>query len=279
MLVWLGPSVTTIEGSKRKCEEALDFISEILDLASFDAKANDEKSPPKWAALVELMRCDWFSRRWVVQELALASEATLNYNDKEINWKDFADAVAIFATRFDAIKQLFLHSRESDHNVEYLGDVQALRVATLIDVTANHFRRSSEAQDDLERLSSLEALVSRLLKFEASDPRDTIYALSSNCKVNHSLESLASPGSSSLPVPDSTYPQDKLIPDYGKSIVEVYKDFTKYCVDISGSIDIICRHWAPAGWSKSATSGMCESIGRRKKGTKSTKRCPHGFLC
>ena len=264
VLVWLGPSITTHKSIKRKCEEALDFIDEILDLNSFDAKVKDEKSPPKWAALVELMRCDWFSRRWVVQELALASDATLLYNGKEINWKDFADAVAMFTTRFDAIKQLFLYSREFDHNIEYLGDIQALGANTLIDVIANHFRRSSEAQDNLERLSNLEALVSRLLKFEASDPRDTVYALLSICKEKQDLEGSLSPGSHYVPVSDSTRPQNKLVPDYKKSIIEVYKDFTDYCVSTSDSIDIICRHWAPAEPSKSATLGNVR-IQRKKK--------------
>ena len=268
VLVWLGPSVSALESSRKKCEEAVDFIKEILDLKTFDAKVEDEESPPKWAALVELMRCDWFRRRWVVQELALASDATLHYNDKEINWKDFADAVAMFATRFDAIKQLFLHSSEFDHNIEYLGDVQALGAASLIDVTANHFRRSSEAVDDLERLSSLEALVSRLLKFEASDPRDTVYGLLSICKEKHDSEGLPSPGSSSLLVPDAIHSRNRLVPDYGKSMVEVYRDFTEYCVSTSRSIDIICRHWAPAEWSKTAT--LDKRVQRKKKGEKPT---------
>ena len=263
VLVWLGPSKGTPKNRQDKCEEAIDFIDEILNLASFDAKVKDEGSPPKWAALVELMRCDWFSRRWVVQELALASEATLHYNSKVINWRDFADAVAIFATRFDSIKQLFLHSRDFDHNVEYLGDVQALGAAILIDVTANHFRRSSEARDDLERLSSLEALVSRLLKFEASDPRDTVYALLSICREEGPL----SANSSSLPVSDSTHPQNKLIPDYEKGFVEVYRDFTEYCVRTSRSIDIICRHWAPSGWNSTA-SVKDVRLSRKKKGKK-----------
>ena len=256
VLVWLGA------GSK-KCEEALGFIDDILDLASFDALVKNEKSPPKWAALVELMRCDWFSRRWVVQELALAKDATLHYNDQEINWKNFADAVAIFATRFDAIKQLFLPSREFNHNVEYLGDVEALGANILVDVTANHFRRSSGAKDDLERLSSLEVLVSRLLKFEASDPRDTVYAILSICKENNGFEGQPFSRHPTLPVPDSPEPEAMLVPDYTKSMVEVYRDFTNYCIATSGSIDIICRHWAPAGWSKSATVGV--RIHRKQK--------------
>ena len=253
VLVWLGPSFATHEKKTKACEDAMDFIDEILNLASFDAKVKDEKSPPKWAALVELMRCDWFSRRWVIQELALARDATLHYNDKEVNWADFADAVAIFADSSDSIKQLFLHSREFDHNVEHLGDIQALGAAVLIDVVANHFRRSSRAQDDLERLSSLESLVSRLLNFEASDPRDTVYALLSICKEKQVLDVPESPGSSFVPMPPSTNPQIKLVPDYRKSLVEVYKDFTEYCVSTSSSIDIICRHWAPDERSRTAT--------------------------
>ena len=58
-----------------------------------------------------------------------------------------------------------------------------------------------------------------------------------------------------------------MVPDYEKSIIEVYRDFTQYCVATSGSIDIICRHWAPAGWSKSATLQHTRRS-RKKKNTK-----------
>lgn len=227
VLIWLG-------SGNKKCEDGLDFIEEILDFQTFDAKVKDEQSPPKWAALVELMSQDWFSRRWVIQELALARDAIIRYNDREITWTNFADATAIFATRFDDIKGLFLYHREFDHDAEYLGDLQALGANVLVDITANHFRKSSRPSGGLERLSSLEALVSRLLKFEASDPKDTIYALLSIYKKQDDSEGM-------------------LVPNYEKSIIEVYRDYTEYCVSTSRSIDIICRHWAPAGWSKSAT--------------------------
>lgn len=239
VIIWLG-------AGNEKCEEGLDFVKEILDLKNFDAKVKDEKSPPKWAALVELMGQDWFSRRWVIQELALARDATIHYNDKHINWKDFADATAIFATRFDDIKRLFLYHREFDHNAEYLGDLQALGANTMVEVTANHFRVSPGAPDGLERLSSLEALVSRLLKFEASDPKDTIYALLSIYKKQNSFDEV-------------------LVPNYEKSIIEVYRDFTQYCVSTSRSIDIICRHWAPAGVSKSATFQHLRIVRKKHK--------------
>ena len=267
VIVWLG-------AGNSKCEEALGFIDNILDLKSFDAMAKDEKSPRKWAALVELMRCDWFSRRWVIQELALAKDAELHYNDQVVRWKDFADAVAIFATRFDAIKQLFLPSREFNHNVETLGDVQTLGANILVDITANHFRRSVGAEDDLERLSSLEKLASRLLKFEASDPRDTVYAILSICKVNNGHEGQRHSRHTTLQVPKSIESDAILVPDYEKSMIEVYRDFTRYCVATSGSIDIICRHWAPAGLSNSAIVGVRILRKRKREKPKVNAKMP-----
>ena len=67
-----------------------------------------------------------------------------------------------------------------------------------------------------------------------------------------------------MPVSDSTHAQNKLVPDYKKTIIEVYKDFTEYCVSTSGSIDIICRPWAPDEPSKSATLENVR-IQRKKK--------------
>jgi hypothetical protein len=32
---------------------------------------------------------------------------------------------------------------------------------------------------------------------------------------------------------------------YQKSLLQVYVDFVQFCIHSSGSLDIICRHWAP----------------------------------
>ena len=283
VLVWLGHG-------NQKCEKAMDFLHDILNLQSFDAMVKDENSPIQWDALVQLMRCDWFSRRWVVQELALAKNATLHYNKKEIKWKDFASAIAKFATRFDVIKKLFLPSREFKHNEEHLGEIEALGANTLVDVTANHFRRSEGAPEGLERLSSLESLVSRLLRFEASDPRDTVYALLSICNTKPGVGGRTLRRSSTLLVPDSIESKAKnsstrsgpgsseidvqLVPDYTKTIIEVYRDYTQYCVTTSRSIDIICRHWAPAGRSEAATTEVRIVRKRREKNPQVDAKMP-----
>ncbi|KAL8642236.1 MAG: hypothetical protein Q9228_001055 [Teloschistes exilis] len=51
--------------------------------------------------------------------------------------------------------------------------------------------------------------------------------------------------------------------DYRKTAIEVYRDSTKFCVERSTSVDIICRHWAPAKKRPSASI--------RLKRTKDTK--------
>ncbi len=37
----------------------------------------------------------WFSRRWVIQEVALAKQATVHYGDVEVPWIDFSDAISL----------------------------------------------------------------------------------------------------------------------------------------------------------------------------------------
>ncbi|KAL8702830.1 MAG: hypothetical protein Q9201_003998 [Fulgogasparrea decipioides] len=253
VLVWLGAGSPI-------CEEAMDFISEVIELSTLDNLVKDENSPAKWNALVELLHCHWFSRRWVVQELALAQDATLHYSSKSIYWTDFADAVALFVDRIDEIKGLFRMSRYFNNDPEYLGDVMALGANILVDVTRNSFRKRKLRNENLYQkpLSSLEALMSNLLGFEASDPRDTVYALLSIVKDNVSGHPDYSQGA-----PD-TLPMIRA--DYTKSAIEVYRDFTEFCVRQSNSVDIICRHWAPVGRRRSAVLTPVQMKRKKKPG-------------
>lgn len=259
--IWLGAGNT-------KCQQAMDFIEEIIDLPSLDTLVQDESTVAKWDALVELMRCRWFSRRWVVQELAFATEATLHYDGKSVHWTEFADAIALFVTKFDNIKDLFRSSRRFNHNPEHLGDIIGLGANNLVNVTSNLFRRSNHNQgQEIERLSGLEALVSSLLSFEASDPRDTVYALLSIAKDDNAYRN----------VPTLSGPDNKitpLAPDYNKTIEEVYRDFTQFCIETSRSVDIICRHWAPFRRKASATTDPIRIVGKKKRKEKPNVKMP-----
>jgi hypothetical protein len=67
--IWLGESSQT-------SRIALRFINnEVLQLRKFDSLCDSRQATPKWDALLELMQRPWFSRRWVVQEIALVRKA------------------------------------------------------------------------------------------------------------------------------------------------------------------------------------------------------------
>lgn len=185
----------------------------------------------------------------------------MHYSTKGVHWTDFADAVALFVNKIDEIKGLFRMSRHFNYNPEHLGDVKALGASILVDVTRNSFRkRRSAGKLHQESLSSLESLMSNLLSFEASDPRGTVYALLSTVKDNADGHRLSQGSLLHLPGP-----LPMINPDYIKSAIEVYRDFTQFCVQRSNSVDIICRHWAPVGRRRAAATLDTVRMKRRKK--------------
>ena len=67
--IWLGDS-------DQSSDLAILFIKQqILQLKHFDDLSSSTDSSDKWRALLELMQRDWFSRRWVIQEVTLAKKA------------------------------------------------------------------------------------------------------------------------------------------------------------------------------------------------------------
>jgi hypothetical protein len=214
--IWLGP--TTLIS-----EVALPFVKEVLNLEQFDALIKDGSNRHKWHALANMMRNRWFSRRWVIQELTLARNATIHCGATAVHWNDFTDAVALFVTKLDKIKELFPQSRPHGTGSDTLDDIRVLGANALVHASNYLFRKSPDGEI-LERIRTMETLMSTLLPFEATDPKDTIYAVLSLAKDE---------------------PGHKIIPDYSKDLAEVCTDFIKSCVESSGSLKIICRHWAP----------------------------------
>jgi hypothetical protein len=79
--IWLGEAT---ESSRM----ALSFIkNEVLHLQSFDTLCDSKDASKKWIALLDLMQRPWFSRRWVVQELALARKPIIYCGNDRISWK------------------------------------------------------------------------------------------------------------------------------------------------------------------------------------------------
>lgn len=88
--IWLGD---TDDSS----DLAILFIKQqVLQLHHFDELCRSKEFSEKWKALLELMQREWFSRRWVVQEVALAPKAVIHCGKAKISWTKFAIAVELF---------------------------------------------------------------------------------------------------------------------------------------------------------------------------------------
>ena len=147
---------------------ALSFISRLVDLDEFDRLVADSRTPVEWAALADLMKREWFSRRWVVQEIALAKAARLYCGDSSADWSDFAVAVSLFEA---AQKHI-----DFNRHPYYLGEISNIGASRLVDATSNLFRRAKSGEIQ-EKLLTLEALVFNLSAFKTSRPHDTVYAI------------------------------------------------------------------------------------------------------
>lgn len=268
--VWLGAG-----GPDTK--KTFKFLTEILDLQKLDNLAASG-DPEKWWLVVRLMRNKWFSRRWVIQELTLARDALVCWGASEMSWSNFADAIALFIEKHDEIKEILNSTAEYPQTKDPVGDVRALGANTLVNATNELFRKSEDGKIH-QRLLRLEVLVTcRFLAFEATDPRDTIYAVLSiakdtsfgMCDLKQRPSWMRSQESHGIvgkigsvlfnycfqpmyqvffPVPTSSGMESRddirISPDYDKNIIDVCADFMDYCIETSESLDILCRHWAP----------------------------------
>lgn len=167
--IWLGEEY-------QQSDLAVSFIKRMLNLDDFDRLVRDENSDTEWNALFDLMRRPWFTRRWVVQEIALARTATVYCGREIVPWREFRDAVALFVSRSQDLKKLFQGSKRYNHHPNWLGDITALGANRLCQQASNVFRRADEGGTQAP-LMSLEALVSNLSAFEAAEPRDVIYSV------------------------------------------------------------------------------------------------------
>ena len=228
--VWLG---TASEATN----QAMDFVKELVKFPELQNMLVKDNSGARFLALVELMSSRWFSRRWVIQELALATNAAVHCGAKVVHWDDFADAISILEQSAPDVRS-HLHSLHV--SAEGLNMIKFLGAKTLSETKSLLF--DNDGGNVSRRNLSLENLVSRLTSFEASDPRDIIWALLSIAY-------------------DKT---SELQPNYRQSLMQVFVMFVKHCIETSKSLDIICRHWAPVNTDVWLKNLVTETIRSRR---------------
>jgi hypothetical protein len=167
--IWLGPN-------DEDSELAFKFVGKCLASDEFDRAMRDPHVSKDIKALVSLMKRPWFSRRWIVQEIAVAREATLHCGEKELQWHEFADVISQLSTRLFEMKALFKKSPEFHNHADYLGDISELGAIRLVELTDDLFHKT-EDNKIRDKNFSLEALMSTMSAFEASVAHDIVYAI------------------------------------------------------------------------------------------------------
>lgn len=248
VVIWLG------EGNE-DTKLAMDFIKgDLLSPWKFDKLYEDPKFARHWSAMARLMQRPWFTRRWVIQEIALAKSGILQCGAQTVPWQDFSDAVTLLMEKEIGSREL--SSSVSFYNTFSISDssrrFSALGAVLLVGVLSNCFNRKKDGS--IEALFNLESVVSDLPLFEATEPRDTIYALLSLAKdttrVLHNHNKVSNRTEHLLWDWGRKHTsRQQYIVDYQQPFHEICKEFILFCIRMTSepakALDIICRPWAP----------------------------------
>jgi hypothetical protein len=233
--VWLGE-----EDSASKI--AMEFIPQMIhDDFQWDGVWWEK---PDFISFDRILARAWFRRRWVIQEAAVSTNSVILCGDRKVNMNHFTRAVSMVRTKLGTISRSFSTAGKNMLHKGFLANFRDSPATRLLDIIKDVFDRSNEAIPS--RRLSLETLVDLSTFCETTDQRDTIFAL---LNLANDIDSPSEPGLTDL-----------IVPDYNSSLLDVFADFVLQCSRRSGSLDIICRPWAPVPSSAMRTIGQVDLV-------------------
>ncbi|KAI1015440.1 hypothetical protein LB504_011113 [Fusarium proliferatum] len=149
-----------------------------------------KKDSPTWVAFHNMLALPYFSRVWIVQEIAVAKSCRILWGSIIIPGETF---------RSSTVGWLLI-----PRVLEIFATVHAVKNAAML-LVGNH--QSKEWS----------YLVVRFMGHQASDPRDKIYAF--------------------IGLADQT--GYDIVADYNKPVLEVYQDFVRKTIAVTGKLDIL----------------------------------------
>ncbi|KAM7211111.1 Heterokaryon incompatibility protein (HET) domain containing protein [Rhypophila decipiens] len=249
--VWLGPKSQTHDA-----EIAFAILRKIRK--DMDYKKTIEGSDVEHLrALSHMMRRDWFSRRWVIQEIALAKKAVVFCDKESMDWVEFAQAIELFVEGESKTQLADNVTLKKTHITHFWKNVSSLGAARLVrDISSiRRLAPNTRSRFSHELLMSLEEIVCRLETFKTSKPHDTIYAYLALAKDTVPLAHLPDNAglSSKLLQAARVFDMSKIaakafIVDYKQPYSEVCSQFIQFAVkqqsDRQTALDILCRPWS-----------------------------------
>ncbi|GAB1309799.1 hypothetical protein MFIFM68171_00009 [Madurella fahalii] len=249
--VWLGPLSDTHDA-----KTAFWLLKEILN--DMDYKKTIKKCDViQLTALSGLMRRDWFSRRWIIQEIALAKKAVVFCDKDQMDWVEFAQAIELFVDGESKTKLADNATLRDKSIPHYWKNVAALGAARLVrDISAiRRLAPNTRSPHKHELLMSLEEIVCRLETFKTSKPHDTVYAYLALAKDAVPIAHLGQNTTFSnkllqaLKAFDMTKVRARaFIVDYNQPYAEICRQFIQFAIQSQSNrataLDIFCRPWA-----------------------------------
>lgn len=94
--IWLGTG-------DNESRQAIAFIDQILDLRNLEMLVKNSGNSGNWTSLLSLIARPWFSRRWVVQEIAVSKDAEVFCGTETVSWSKLSDAISLLEIYYDVL--------------------------------------------------------------------------------------------------------------------------------------------------------------------------------
>ncbi|CAN9417170.1 unnamed protein product, partial [Alternaria alternata] len=200
VIVWLG-NASGAELALNLLYELRDLVlrtpeSPTLDEIQFSPRQHLRSD--QWIALSKLLNHAYWTRTWIIQEIAAAQRVHVMYSRRYLQWEYLA---AFAMTFYTPDRENFTHFREMIATGLPLssGISQIMYLATI--------RLQIQEGEALK----LEQMIEKFHSCRASDPRDRIYGIQGITTANEAAQ---------------------LLPDYRKSVEEVYMGTTLYLMEL-----------------------------------------------
>jgi hypothetical protein len=257
---------------------AITFIRQVSRAATHgDVEYGDDPVHiPMWRAFLAFMQREWFTRRWVVQEIVMAARASVYCGSDELQWQDLAIAVVVFEHL-----AYVPHLDERGLVTNWFESMSQLRASILLKVSSKAIRMITtsgyiEKQPESPGSRSLEYLVTSLADFECQQPHDHVYALIAMAEdafpTPPTFSTDYSPAAIMRRVFSTTTEQAAYPVDYNCKYSDFCKTFVEFCVrmcakyDPGQALDVLCRPWAK-DWQPRDTSIQVTPNSPKEKGS------------
>lgn len=198
-IIWLG--------SAPDANEAIGLLAHLHRRIQFDDPIERASRPlmelniehPSWPSLIKLINNDYWTRCWIIQEIAVSQKTIISYGGELITWDYFCSLIeTLFGSDPNSvwhISKIFWRNRTSQETIPMDAGIQI--------VSLKHIRENIRKNRSMELFDLLTASINST----ATDPRDNIYSV-------HGISTAVSSGD--------------IIPDYTTSVEDSFLKAARY---------------------------------------------------